>query len=458
MQYLLVIFGWFAVITSILIVLIPYLRGRRDLINVWTLFQVSCANFLGLASIESGSAFTHLYTTPRDEDYVKYFMGGVVFYLVAILTYYFFRFPQRLGERRMRKVGPRTPGVMLRLLPVCFLLTLGYLYVPQVQFLGQWMMIVGRAAGMLAVAFCLTSWAQRPYNVWLAVLSGIFLLIGVLAAGTEFGRRDMLAALITVPICWYWLRGRYLNPVRVMGMGTIFGVVAFVGISGYTIVRFARANPDLGIVEAAWEKLKAVPDAFNKPGSTEGVFGSDCAEASLAAIRLYDLKAPEPFFALKYIALHPIPRAWWPDKPQGLGYTLPFDIGWFQMHPGYVNLGPGVIGHAYQEGGLFFAAFYAFLFASCARFFDALIAKDPTNPYLLGSLGAASGQIIALIRGDIGLFSVMIIGAFIAGVFMSYLARFFFWTEYLPTPEEAAQIPAPNEYGWDHAQPAEGWQ
>jgi hypothetical protein len=40
------------------------------------------------------------------------------------------------------------------------------------------------------------------------------------------------------------------------------------------------------------------------------------------------------------------------------------------------------------------------------------------------------------------LFVVQIIAGFLAGMLFNYLGRFFFGTEYLPTPEEAAQLQA----------------
>lgn len=440
MQSLLVFFGWFAVITSALVILVPYLRGRGDLISSWTLYQLGCANFLGLAAIQSGNAMSHAYIVPHPGDYAKFVLGGVVFYIVSIVTYYYFPLAPKIANRTFRKFGPRYPKVMLSLFPMCFLLTLGYLFVPNIQFLGQIMMIVGKAAIVVGATFCFVAWAQRPYNISLGIVSGIALLMALVTTNSEFGRRDFLSALLSVPICWYWLRGRYYNPARVLATGSWYVVVAITLLTGVGIARFARVNPDLNIVQAAWEKFRQIPASFSHPDSSKSIFGGDAVEASLAAIRLYDRIQPtDPFFTLKYIIVHPIPRAWWPNKPSGLGISLPKDTGFARAHYTAVNLGPGVVGHGYHEGGLFFIAFYAMLFASAARFFDLILARDPSNPYTLAALCAASGQIVALVRGEMGLFAVMIIGAFMAAMLMNYIARIFFGTEYLPTPEEAAQ-------------------
>jgi hypothetical protein len=165
--------------------------------------------------------------------------------------------------------------------------------------------------------------------------------------------------------------------------------------------------------------------------SGDSIFGGDAVEASLATIRLYDGTLPiSPFHTITYVIANPIPRAWWEDKPLALGYTLPIDIGWSRAH-GDVNLGPGIIGHGYHEGGLFFIAFYAFLYASIMRFFDSLLVRDPGNPYLLGMLGSFSAQVVAFSRGDIGLYTAMMIGAMGSCLLITWLIRFFFGTERL---------------------------
>src|SRR5690606_9104131 len=117
-----------------------------------------------------------------------------------------------------------------------------------------------------------------------------------------------------------------------------------------TVVRFARTNPDMTVIQAAWDRVKAIPTVLSKPDTSFGLLGGDPVEASLACIRLYDqVQATQPFHTVKYILVHPMPRAWWPDKPLGLGYTLPFDTGWIRARGGYVNVGPGIVGHAYHE-------------------------------------------------------------------------------------------------------------
>jgi hypothetical protein len=98
------------------------------------------------------------------------------------------------------------------------------------------------------------------------------------------------------------------------------------------------------------------------------------------------------------------------------------------MH-GPVNFGPGIVGHGYHEGGAWILAIYGVMFASAFKFFDSLLLEDPDNPYVIGILGSVSGQVLALSRGDIGLFWVLILAGFMTGMLIRVIARMLFGTE-----------------------------
>lgn len=428
MKDLLILFGWMSVITSGLLILVPYLRRRGDLISSWTLFQMGLANFLGIAAIQSGSALAHSYSAPRSEDYFKLITGGILFYIVSAITYHFFKWPVRRAQTTLTKWAPRDAKSVMLLVPLCCVFALGWLFTPNIQGLGQILVLIGLYAPIAGFCFCLCAWAQRPLNPWLAVLAGMTFLLGLVVGNSGFGRQMFLSVLATVPICWYWLRARERNPAGVFIPLIVFAIFSSIALAGLSIVRFAKQNPDLSVAEAAWEKLKSIPE-FVGHGSTSSLLGGDAVDASLATINLYDTALPaQPFFTLRWIATNPIPRAWWPEKPEALGYTLPLDVGWSQIH-GAINLGPGIIGHCFHEGGYFFVIFYGVLFASIMRYFDTLLARDPGNPYVLAIFASSSGHLIGFARGDIALFSLLILAAAITTLTLSWLARRFLGTE-----------------------------
>jgi hypothetical protein len=449
LKELLVPFGWLCVISSSLLILVPYLRRRGDLITTWTLFQVGLANFLGIAAIQSGHALAHAYVAPRSEDYVKLMAGGALFYVVSALTYHFFRWPAARAQTMFTKWAPRDARTVLLLVPLCALFAMGWLLAPKVQVVGQILPTLGQYASIAAVCFCLCAWAQRPWNGWLAALAGITFLLALVVGNAGFGRQYFLSTLATIPICWYWLRGRVRNPGSVIVTLSIFAMVSGVALTGLSIVRGVKQNPDLSIAAAAWQKLKSIPTMATQ-GDSSTLFGGDSVDASLAAIQLYDIGEPtQPFFTLRWIAVNPIPRAWWPEKPEALGYTLPIDVGYVRMH-GEINLGPGIIGHCFHEGGYLFVIFYAVLFAAIMRFADALISRDPNNPYLLAMFAGASGHILGFARGDIALFSMLILVSIVTIFILNLLTRAIFgtqqWRGAEVVPMTAPYIPPGYDY------------
>jgi hypothetical protein len=174
------------------------------------------------------------------------------------------------------------------------------------------------------------------------------------------------------------------------------------------------------------ESLRMLPSVILGFRQTnEGFLGGDSVDASLVAIHQYTYYAtPRPFHTLIFIASNPMPRAFWPDKPEALGYSLPRDSGQWRR-TGFVNWGPGIVGHGFHEGGIHMLVFYAVLFGIAFRFFDELLARQPDNPYLLATFAAVSGQLMAFARGDIGLFSVLILSGFFTVLALNYLVRIF---------------------------------
>lgn len=423
MQWLLVPFGWIFLIVAFATILVPYFRGRADLLNSWTLFLLGSANFVGFAAVQTGQLGGR-YGAYTSSDYVRFVSGATVFYVVIYATYYLARFPRRMAARRLRKWPPASSPALYAQAVICVLLVLGNIFVPNVQFVGQILVIAGASAGVLGLVYASVVWLRDRTNV---ALLGPVLILMVLAAvsathGTT-GRRLLLSVAMSFPICFYWLFLRYRSPGPTVVRGMVGGLVVMFVIAGYSNIRAARDTTG-DPVQYTIERLKMLPSALLGFREThDGFLGGDSVDASLAAIHHYaNNAAPQPFHTLLYVAANPMPRVFWPDKPEALGYSLPRDTGQWRRG-GFVNWGPGIIGHGFHEGGFHMLVFYGVLFGMCFRFFDELLARQPDNPYMLGIFAAASGQIIAFARGDIGLFSVLILGAFLTVIGLCYAVR-----------------------------------
>ena len=419
-----VIFGWCFVVAMIAAILIPYLLGKSDLLTSWNLFLLGSINFVGCGAVAAGRSIYRL-GWYNDDDRLKFILGALVCYFALFASYYLLRFPRKLAGRHLNK-WPAVWGIPLFVLVACCLaLTLGAIFVPNVQGLGQTLAVVGTTAPLLIAAYVFMLWLDRPDRAMLVpLLIAATLLALFVSTRQTISRRGLLGVLLLFAICLYWLRLRYARPGKSLAIIGAAGLGIMILVAGWTAIRFRLRS------ESFTERMIAVLSSSQQEGGKAlGLFDGDAAvECSCIAIHRYTKDMPpQPFFTFKYVLSNPIPRAFWPDKPEALGQTLPRDIGVWKR--GYVNWGPGIVGHGFHEGGAvggyFMLAFYGVLFGGIMRFFDELLARQPNNPYLIAVLGGASANIIAFSRGDIGYFTVVIIGAVLTGLVVPLIIRVF---------------------------------
>lgn len=452
----LIIFGWLMVAVFGLTILVPWLLGWSDLITSWNLFLFGAMNFIGYAAVQTGQQ-VYNYCLPTRDEIVKLMLGTVAFVIPLYLTYYKFGLPARLAGRTMRH-WPATRGLALPvMIGLCVVMALLSMFYPNIQFIGQIVIIVGPCAGIVAVAITFLRWWENKTNAAMLVLCLALLGLSALAAihGTT-GRRAFLSVALVLPLCLYWVHLRY-KPVIFTAVPLVAGAMAvIVLLAAYTTIRH-RYNAEVVNVsgrsafQTAVESLRMLPAAIVQLKGVSEVIGGDSMDASLVAINRYTkIEPPQPFYVVKYVLVNPIPRAFWPNKPDALGQTLPRDTGVWKR--GYVNWGPGIPGHGFHEGGYHMCAFYGILCALAMRYFDELLIRQPDNPYILGMLAAASGQIIAFTRGDIGLFAVMILGAVLAVLMVKIVGRVLVGYKLVyPSDAEraaAAMAPAPPADNW----------
>ena len=182
---------------------------------------------------------------------------------------------------------------------------------------------------------------------------------------------------------------------------------------------------DVGFGTAA-TRISAIGEriASGNIGDGRNVFAPDTTETAILAISMYgpDKAFPhQPFHALYFIAANPVPRMFWEDKPKGLGFMLPQEH--YELPGSNATLGPGVVGHAFHEGGLYMCVFYGVFFALFLKFGTEWIRLEPGNPYLLGVFAAASSNILTIPRGDIGVMSMQVISAATCGVIVFGVMR-----------------------------------
>jgi hypothetical protein len=441
MEYSLIFFGWFFVAAMLAAVFVPWAMRKSDLLTSWNLFLLGSANFIGYDSILSGYGKYH-FGTYSQEDYWKFISGAVVLYAALFLTYYWFKFPRRMAQKRLR----RWPALSVPLVLICAAASLAgtalVVFTPQVQFVGQLSDNVGRAMCTLGVGIVFVAWWRNPQNPLLfALLIGLSILVPITSLLGTISRRFLLSVVLTFPICFYWLYLRYKRlALTAWPLATIVLLTIFV-MAAHSSVRFSNQSKvratDQSPFSAAVDIIKMLPAAIYRLEGMDLVLGSGAVDASLVAIGFYDRVMPqEPFYTFKYMISNPVPRAWWREKPEALGYKLPRDFGYWRRFS-YVNWGPGIVGHGFHEGGYWALIMFGVVFGSAMRFFDELLVRQSDNPFLVACLGSASGQIVAFPRGDIGLFGVLILAAVFSMLVLRFIGRLLVgYSVYYPTDAE----------------------
>ena len=444
---------WLLIVILTMTIIIPYLRGRSDLLTTWNIFLLGAINFVGGAGLMAAyypDFFRVLDYTRRDYEY--FMLGIIVFFSTLLFTYYVVKFPRRIAGRVLLKWPPATDNVLCFMLIVSVGLSLLSIFPPRIIGITQVLMQLGNKAIVMAMVLSFVAWYRNLINPFLLLVflaTALFAMVFAIASGS--GRRTMVGILIALPICLYWLRYRYQSPKKNLLYTSVFGAIALLVIGAYSQIRhFDRQGQRLDrSVSNSLEVLMTLPSLLGH-FDTRQLVGQNAGQTSLAAIHLYTYDMdPEPFHAMKFVLAYPFPRAFWPNKPVGLGFTLPKDCKATRTR---ATWGPGIVGHGFHEGGLHMLFIYAVLAALGLRYFDELLARQPNNPYLLGTMSAMAGHVFGWTRGDIGTFTNQIVTSYVLCLLFCYAGRMVFGTgvEYPragETPLQSnVQLPAWNQH------------
>ena len=186
-----------------------------------------------------------------------------------------------------------------------------------------------------------------------------------------------------------------------------------VGISfdlAYNRVRWIGTSRSSQEISGVDDRLQLLTDSFTWRNFAGVVgIGQTGVEYSLMAIHFYSSSERflpvAPLQSLYVLVTFPIPRALWPDKPEHLGLTLPFDARIFKSGT-KTNAGPGIAGHLAQDGGMLLAIPYAILLALGLRYLDGILHARGNDPLVLGFMSASGFHIVGWSRGDISSFTI----------------------------------------------------
>ena len=450
----LVFLGIAILVLTAIVIIVPYMRGKSDILTAWNMLWLGGAVFTGIGSLAVHYGNFHWpelqWFQPTRSDVNSYIIGSIVFYGTMLFAYYRLSWTKRLVAGRFNKWPPMSLSLLMCVLTLLAVCSVGTYLAQGAFFLGPLLFNVVQKVLIFAVVFTCCYWYEDKWNVPKLILFLAVFGFALLDSMVLFhGRRLLLSAAVAPIICVYWLQWRNFPPRRnliLIGGATflIFAVAAVYSTFRHFSSRDGgEANRSFAATIQAM-KTTSADSALNAVTSNPYYYLSQyCVHYSLLTIQLLDKGQlqKEPLNTLAFLATYPIPRQIFPIKPAPLGRRMVSEV---LRLPYSTNWGLGIVAYGYFEGGLPVIMLYALLIVLVVRLLDNALTRHPTNPFLLGILSSTAPHFVALIRGDPTNMSAEILEAFVFAWGLALIARFFFGTvPYSATHEVPRQWSSP---------------
>ena len=293
-----------------LVLVVPILRRKTDVFTTWNMFLLGAIIFNGFSGFNA-SAPGHYLPTYTTKDYNMYYLGVLIYYPVAIFTYYYWKYPRRLAGRRLLK-WPKLSGWSLVILTL-ILMTIGLFsrfHLP-IPVLGQLLFQFGVVTPILALSCAFIAWYRSPSNIMLMILLvalGASTFVIVLGLGGT--RRYLMSTLAVAPFALYWVWLRYKSTQQI-----IIWIVAALFIGVPVLKAFGSIRHTItgaGGLERSMQVIARLPTEIARGGSMEGFMGQDSVECALLTIHMLNDKsdrlAVSPFHATVFVITNPVPQ------------------------------------------------------------------------------------------------------------------------------------------------------
>ncbi len=252
-----------------------------------------------------------------------------------------------------------------------------------------------------AAAGCaIWAWLPRMWNPLYAIPAGMITLGSMLVSmHLSFGRRDLLSVVLACVWAGYW---GYLRDKGNFAVFTRLGSIGSVGVVLLALLSATRG--EAGEIRSLGKILSDMNSAEVSSGIQHMATVQDSGPITLYLIdtRPKDFSY-DPLHSLIYLVTQPIPREIWKDKPNALGQDIVYQAGVRGLARGF-SYGPGIFGHIANDNPYIALPIYAILFAIALGFLDRVCRLNPTNPFVMIPLGAGLGELMAIPRGEMGLF------------------------------------------------------
>lgn len=450
MQTAVLIASMLLMILLVGVVVVDYYRGRHPLLSNRNLFLLGLAFFQCLSAVLTISIGMRNHgVTISDATYFRFGAGLVVF---TVLFFFAYRLRQP-ADWLARHIPTRSPSatvvpiVLIVGLSIVFGLESRFSILPLPEPVRNLALQVGRGLCCFSIVMLLWVWNEHRLNVaaWLMCPPLILILLLSLLQG-EFGRRAVLSGVLAVVWGLYFFRWQFKTAIMNTPKYAAYAFALLLFIGGVTAIRSREAE-----TYSLSYRIQAVADAISME-QAKALFVTDTFSCSVYAIERYttDL-SPRPFHSTWYMLTYAVPRAVWSGKPDSLAEILRKVVTVRSMKT--YNWGPGIMGHAWFEGGFVFVAYFAIGFGVMFAAIDRRLMQQTSNPYFVAIVGAALGQVLAMARGDIGFFMVNWLYGMAGPMLIVFFAGLF--------SNNRADLVADNQYWEEQSEPEwedEAWE
>lgn len=384
--------------------LIDHLRHKVDLLSTRNIFYLGLINFQFFPIATSLAVDSYMRKLiPGNPGLAGMIFVGMSWLFLLIFNIIYYRGWIGWGMARfIRSSFPVPSPNTLMVLAVVFLI-LGavnrffIMTIPLINTLGA----IFSIGFLSAAAGCaIWAWLPRMWNPIYAIPAAIVTLGSMLVSmHLSFGRRDLLSVVLACVWAGYW------GFLRERGNFVIFTRLGGIGSVGVVLLALLSATRGEG------GELRSIGQIIAQMRPTEIVAGiqhmSSVQDSGPITLYLIDTRPKDfpydPLHSLIYTVTQPIPRTMWEDKPNALGQDIVKQAGVRGLARGF-SYGPGLMGHIANDNPYLALPLYAAFFGVAICFLDRVCRLQMTNPFVIIPLGAGLGELMAIPRGELGLF------------------------------------------------------
>lgn len=434
-------YGIAVILLTATYVLLPYIRGKSELLSGWNILMGGVGIFVGIGAIEAAVSPMRFkgveWFEPTVAEVQRWTAATTLFLFALFASHRYDPLSPKLAARSFNKWPPITTGLLLFVVFFCLILAF-VARIPaftQITGIGPIVINVSHKAMVFACVFSFVLWYQNRTNaLWLGLFLFVLVCTCFLAILASGGRRLILSVFLAPILVFYYYRAREWRPTKAL---TAIGL-AMVGIFClsliYSTIRHFDRRGELSqqrerSASRALEAVKNVGGWGWIEHFSENMLWSlsqHVVHYGMLTDRYVDTGVLEakPLNTFKFIATYPIPRRIWRNKPESLGRVITH-----QVLSRNTSWGTGVSGHSAYEGGIWVAALFGYMAAFGIRFFDDPLHRQPTNPFLIAMLSTAAMHIVAWPRGDLAVMTFEVAESIFFTIALCWLTRFLFGTD-----------------------------